>query len=152
MQHAAVADTLGGLRRTHLSISKLPSGWTAGIRMRLALLKVVSADKSIIHRCLDALRSGGSGPTSMQLDACRMSLLGVGPSDPALAPSERCELFPSVLHHWVRLAGDPDFHVPEWLSIGAPMGLRLKVPHCGVFPLHSDPSPLNDPDDLAAED
>ena len=35
---------------------------------------------------------------------------------------------------WQRFSGDPDTAVIEWIKHGAPLGMAMEVPKCGIFP------------------
>eukprot|EP00971_Amphidinium_carterae_P009892 195034-Amphidinium_carterae.1 len=68
---------VGGLRSARAAVLKLPGMVPAGMRLRLALLKVFKADPDIVPRCLAQLGRttlDGCCLTASQLQACQSAL------------------------------------------------------------------------------
>eukprot|EP00971_Amphidinium_carterae_P118726 2352217-Amphidinium_carterae.1 len=155
-QELWMTSTVGGLRRTALSMQWLPGGRSAGLKVRLALYKCFQQRPEILSTCHGAIgRDDVDALTDADVADCRhvmATALGIEECQGTL-----CNLWDAFFDWWVKYAGDPDDQVGQWLREGAPMGLRLQPEARGVFPQHEvqdrdDPELLRTPLDWDEDD
>ena len=58
-------------------------------------------------------------------------LRALGSSGPA---ASKKGISAEVLRAFIEASGDPDYHLPEWLEGGAPIGILNDIPLAGIFP------------------
>ena len=136
------ADAIGGLRYPQEACERFKGLGTVGIAVRKLMIGVV--DEDIYARCLAAIGSSDkeAGPTEEQIkrgqralrDFFKIPALSVDGLQQADIPTP---LQHDILEAWSTAARDPEVHVCSWLKEGAPAGLRMPIPTCGIFPQQS---------------
>ena len=69
------------------------------------------------------------------------------PSFRATQPTEDCRINHQLLELWQIASKDPDHAAVSWMLHGAPGGIELDVPSCGIFPTYKDEA---DPREISA--
>ena len=74
---------------------------------------------------------------------------GLGPFEMPIYQSDMpTTVYGGLLARWAAAARDPDLEAASWFENGAPAGLDIHIPACGIFPEqsleHDDPSALID--------
>ena len=147
-KRARVADgqAIGGMRNPLRSQAFLPGLKPVGIRVKETLVRCLHTIPGLMQACLEALGSdvANAGPTEAQITCCRKALEAVfGHVPPTAAnPDLPTVVDVNLMRAWTVTAGDPDLQVVSWLENGAPAGLDMDIPQCGIFP-PSEVDPLH---------
>ena len=80
---------------------------------------------------LAAGRTAAGFDDEVASEARERVLRALGSSEPAASGKGISAV---VLHAFIEASGDPDYHLPEWLEKGAPIGILNDIPRAGIFP------------------
>ena len=141
---------LGGLRRAFTSIKLLPTLVPPGLRVRIAVLRVLQNNPSIIDTCIGALGSHepNAGPSDVVVHDAKRAIahaLGVTLHNENARLSD---VDSELLASWRLAVHDWDDQPECWLLDGAPMGLTCHPRCTGIFPPKDDGSDRSSPWDL----
>ena len=146
---------IGGMRRPHQSVAKLPSVAKFGTQLRGLLDRFLADSPDLQGSILESIGSDvpSPGPSEARLEPLRARLaefLGVSDWAPVADGDFSTCIRAGLLAGWQKMAGDPDCAVPCWLqSAGVPAGLRMQPEDCHIFPRTS--LQANSPEDLETD-
>ena len=133
-------QAIGGMRRPHQSVAKLPSVVQFGAKLHGVLNGFLDESASLQRSILEAIGSEepDPGPTEAVLDALRPRLaafLQVDDWGPVQKGDFSTCIRAGLWAGWQALSGDPESAVPNWLQRdGVPAGLRRHPEDCRIFP------------------
>ena len=156
---------LGGMRSPIEACVALPSIGHAGRAVRASVVPLLRDQPDLLNRCLSAIGSEDpqAGPTAAQCAGGRQviwealrstdanSCEGLWSTDEANPDLPTPPQY-TLLEAWRRVAGDPEVHVHDWCRHGAPAGIAVEIPTCGVFPLAEPDPELIEPHEVPACD
>lgn len=145
-------EAIGGLRRTAVSVGKLPGLVAVGQGLRAVVREHFDQDPEFARRCVAAIgdASPDAGPTDAQLRKLRQAMgqfLGTTDVDPLPADIHDCTICGGLLEAWTRAAGDPDAEAAAWPRLGTPAGIEVHPGQPGVFPTAKEPADIVDVED-----
>ena len=143
---------IGGLRNPYRSIEDSRSTVWAGSLIRQALSPLLCDNEDLMTACLQAVGNpdADAGPTLAHCEGGRQVMWealrkhapqaceGLVADEPD--PDIPTPVFYTLLEAWRRAAQDPEAHVYDWLRQGAPAGISMDIPTCGIFPPARDTS------------
>ena len=148
---------LGGMRRPHLAVRRLPRARAVGRRLRAALEAALAEEPGYPEGSPVASLLRGEVPQSFGpelVDRARRHLAACLFEDPEAqlrgAPAPGEGVWPALVGAQVRAAGDPDGFLEEWLAHGAPTGILEEIPLAGAFPRTEPRDDRRDPGSLAS--
>ena len=113
-----------------------------GAKLRAAIVQAFADCPGMESAILSAIGADQlSGVADFRATLCKRlaSVLAVG------QPSETSPLWGEAIGAASAAAGDPDPHLEEWATAGAPIGVTCPVPDGGVFPLTAEDEPCEAP-------
>ena len=125
-------QAVGGMRCPATSVRRVAGMSEAGAVVRRALEDCLAE-----HVGLNPVEELAAGRTADGFDdkvvagARERVLRALGSGE--LATSTK-GISAAVLRAFIEASGDPDYHLPEWLETGAPIGILNDIPRAGIFP------------------
>ena len=120
------------MRKPSLSVSKIPKATSTGREIRLILDRGLDLFPEFVDSVLASLSGSplAEPPQELLLSAreeiCGLSGRAINDWSPGLCTQ--------VFSTYLVLSGDPDNCLLDWLSEGAPLGIRREVSRRGIFP------------------
>ena len=133
--------SLGGMRHPRHASKRIVGHSAAGQSIFAEVPSYIGERPHVLQACVNAIGSEApdAGPdkqTVAEVKCIMDRVLGLRRKDGAR--SELTSIDVQLLTRWAEMAGDPDgVTIGEWLTHGAPAGIELDIPDCGVF--HSQP-------------
>ncbi|CAK0845264.1 unnamed protein product [Prorocentrum cordatum] len=129
---------VGGLRSTAASVARLPRLCALGKEVAALYDDWVSEypeAAAVVQRFGD---KSYTGPGSDLVEVWRSRLrehLGAPPEGQTAHEWGRpSPLQAELLHAWLQAGGDPEICLRDWCQVGAPLGVEVPIPTCGIFP------------------
>ena len=130
---------VGGMRNPAVVVKGIPTMVNFGVRMRAAWESFAKKNPEALRVAEDygTLQCRYNEEVLREWKAKLKMTLGA-----RSAPTERkhenvpyrSPLDPELLAAWAERAGDPEKDVVRWVREGAPLGMSLEIPTCGIFP------------------
>ena len=164
-KEAAELLAVGGMRNANASLKRLSHVAAFGRPMGLAIEKALTQnslqccrdgqpEKSWVNTVCDMIGKDDqrTAPEDAVAAVRRIIEQHCGYSPPRLPRPDDCttNINASLLEAWRAKANDPDSEVAKWLYSGAPAGITIHPPSCGIFPEIGD-SPDEPHEDVATD-
>lgn len=133
----------GGLRSPWRACERLPRLRAVGRQLRSVLDGFLNAHPRFLE-----LATAGEAAAELakdsSLDELRAAVVSAcgGGHDIAAAPHSPWR--PGIVAAHIRASGDPETELVDWLTGGAPIGVRREIRPCGVFPRTAEAPPTED--------
>ena len=142
---------VGGLRRCSKSVDKIPGLQDIGTIVYDKLAEFLQENPEVVQRAINSIGTtdDSAKPWASDVESVRdilrstLNVKGTG-------ASESSEVFGGIMEAWRVAAMDPDYAVCSWFDSGAPAGILVDIPSCGIFPEHPIEE-YDDPCDLATD-
>ena len=123
---------LGGLRRPHRSIKRLPGYADVGAKLQKIMVKIIRHNKKDFEAVLGTLGTDTCNgiPKHIIYDTRKM----IEQEFMINGQDEELGLQGLLFKALLEAAGDPEIEVPQWLSGYAPLGIENEIKPAGVFP------------------
>ena len=131
---------VGGLRAPWRAVQKINNLRSAGRRVRAVIEKFIDDNDGVLGLWDRLGRADTEGTDEVLLDELRCRLGVVLQADALAKAHSRCSWRVGIVEGFNRLSGDPEVFLPLWLREGAPIGVKNRIPACGIFPRIERPS------------
>ena len=141
------AKAIGGMRNPRVSLHEVPGHRCIGAQVAEIIDSHLDQHPVLQAKLLRAIGDTTKNEKGPSKEEIKPLILNVERFFrlPAPDPTQwRTQLHWPLYEAWVRMADDPDVHVPRWLRQGAPMGIKQTAEFANIFPKVDQPAPVED--------